>query len=155
MNANALIKHVQPQGVTLRKAGDPVSPLMQVDVVPAFVALDGDAAPASSWWGVPVYVVRQWIAKALRRGDYRSAAAYSALIPRPTPLVKAAPTPTPLVVCTHSLAWGGVGREDDDDLIRFRMRRSARNFRRGLAGSRVNPDAATRVHRSRQLLPLV
>lgn len=150
MNANALIKHVQTQSVTLRKAGDPValpvapvSPMMQVDVVPAWVALDGDAAPASPWWGVPVYVVRQWITKALGNGDYRRAAAFSALIPRPTPVVTTAPTPAPLVVCTKSLTLGGVLPEADDDLITFRMQRSARSFRKGFPRMR------------RELLPLV
>lgn len=123
----------------------PVSPMMQVDVVPAWVALEGDAAPASSWWGVPVYVIRQWVAKALRNGDYRKAAAFSALIPRPAPLVKSAPAPTPapLVVCTRSLTLGGVLPEADDDLISFRMQRSARSFRKGFPRLR------------RELLPLV
>ena len=107
----------------------PLSPMTEIDVVPAWVALDGDSAPAASWWGVPVFVVRNWITEALRKGDYRKASAFSALIPRTGSLVKV----TPLVICDRSLTLGGVAPEaDDDDLIAFRMQLSGRNFWRNL-----------------------
>lgn len=84
MSAQTVITHAQSQGVTLRK---PVSPTMQVNANDAWRALGDDIAPGL-WWGIPVYVIREWITDALREGDYRTASAYSALIPR-EPLVKA------------------------------------------------------------------
>lgn len=53
----------------------------EVDANVAWRAL-GDDIPMGASWGVPVYVVREWITEALRAGDYRTASVWSALLRR-------------------------------------------------------------------------
>lgn len=130
----------------------PLSPYREVDVVPAWVAL-GDHTITASWWGVPVYVVRQWITSALRKSDYRTAAAFSALLPRSGALVKVAP----LVICTRPLTAGRAQSSADmaEAILIERMRLSGVRFRGGFVRGVRKAEYPGGPRPRRKLLPLV
>lgn len=56
-----------------------LDPYAQVDFNDYSRAM-GEDVPADTWWGVPVWQVREWITEALRVSDYRQASVWSALV---------------------------------------------------------------------------
>lgn len=68
--------------VVARVSPEPVSPLAEVDANVAWCALGEPDIPEGASWGVPVWLAREWIKSALRKGDYEAASAFSVLIPR-------------------------------------------------------------------------
>lgn len=63
-------------------AREATSPLAEVDAVPVWRELHPGEYVPGAWWGVPVWVVREWVRDALRRGAYREAGLWSAALVR-------------------------------------------------------------------------
>lgn len=67
-------------GKTLVGPGS-LSPFDEVDAVPVWRELHpGEGYAPDAWWGLPVWVVREFIRKALARGRYVEAGRWSAAI---------------------------------------------------------------------------
>jgi hypothetical protein len=114
--------------------------MREVDAVPVWrILAPEEYFQPGARWTVPVWVIRDWVAESLRKGDYRAAGLWSAALGRETYPAPVPTSPT-VTICDRHLQSRvptprpGRSSVTLDASLRGRMRNSQLLFRAGIAG---------------------